>query len=38
MTKRNKQKFKIPVEWAVCGVVEIEASSLEEAVQILMTP
>lgn len=34
MAKRNKQKFKIPVEWAACGVVEIEASSLEEAVQI----
>lgn len=25
-------KFKIPVEWSVYGVVEIEANSIEEAV------
>lgn len=25
-------KFKIPVEWSVYGVVEIEADSIEEAV------
>lgn len=25
-------KFKIPVEWSVFGVVEIEADSMEEAV------
>ena len=25
-------KFKIPVEWSVLGVVEIEADSMEEAV------
>ena len=25
-------KFKIPVEWSVYGVVEIEADSMEEAV------
>jgi len=27
-------KYKIPVEWSMCGMVEIEASSLEEAINI----
>lgn len=29
-----KQTFKIPVEWAVYSTVEIEAESLEEAIEI----
>lgn len=28
------KKFKIPVEWAVCAMVEIEAETLEDAVKI----
>lgn len=27
-------KYKIPVEWSMCGMVEIEASSLDEAINI----
>lgn len=30
----KKKIFKIPVEWAVFGVVEIEANSFEEAIEI----
>lgn len=27
-------KIKLPVTWEVCGIVEVEASSIEEAVRI----
>lgn len=27
------RKVKLPVTWSVCGIVEIEASSIEEAVE-----
>ena len=30
----NKKYFKIPVEWAVYGTVEVEANTLEEAIEI----
>lgn len=30
----NKKIFKLPVEWAVFGTIEIEAESLEDALKI----
>lgn len=27
-----KKKYKLPVSWEMCGIVEVEADSLEEAV------
>lgn len=30
----NKKAFKLPVEWAVFGKIEIEAESLEDALRI----
>lgn len=30
----NKKVFKLPVEWAVFGKIEIEAESLEDALRI----
>lgn len=29
----SKKKFKLPVTWEMCGVVEIEAESLEDAIE-----
>lgn len=29
-----KKTFKIPVSWQVCGEIEIEAETLEEAIEI----
>ena len=29
------EKFKIPVTWEVCGEVEVEAESLDEAVEMV---
>ena len=31
-----KQIFKIPVEWAVCDIISIEAETLEEAIGIVL--
>ena len=29
-----KKKIKLPVTWEVCGFVEVEAKSIEEAIEI----
>ena len=28
------RKFKIPVSWEVCGIVEVEAQDIDEAIEI----
>lgn len=28
-----KKKFRLPVTWEVCGFVEVEAESVEEAIE-----
>ena len=32
--KHMKKKIKLPVTWEVCGFVEVEAKSIEEAIEI----
>lgn len=34
MKKNGKKKIKLPVTWEVCGIVEVEAKSIEEAIEI----